>query len=84
MNAVVTEGPAPHFPIGGGETGALMRAKDWSVSPLGAPGTWPQPLRSVVDLLLSSNFPMFVAWGPELGFLYNDPYLEILALPGYF
>ena len=22
---------------------------------------------------------MFVAWGPELGFLYNDPYAEILG-----
>jgi PAS domain S-box-containing protein len=33
----------------------------------------------VVALLLQSRFPMFVAWGPELGFLYNDPYAEILG-----
>jgi hypothetical protein len=32
-----------------------------------------------VDLLLQSRFPMFVAWGEELGFLYNDPYAEILG-----
>ena len=67
------------FLTGGGEMGALMRAHDWSVSPLGPPETWPQSLRSVVGLLLSSKFPMFVAWGPELGFLYNDPYAEILG-----
>jgi hypothetical protein len=67
------------FLIGGGETGALMRAHDWSASPLGPPETWPQSLRSVVGLLLSSKFPMFVAWGNELGFLYNDPYAEILG-----
>ena len=67
------------FLVGGGEVGALMRAYDWSTSPLGAPSTWPQSLRSIVDLLLSSKFPMFVAWGPELGFLYNDAYTAILG-----
>src|SRR5689334_8716146 len=56
-----------------------MRSRDWSTSPLGPPATWPQSLRSVVDLLLQSRFPMFVAWGLELGFLYNDPYAEILG-----
>ena len=56
-----------------------MRRLDWSHSPLGPPETWPQSLRSVVGLLLNSRFPMFVAWGQELGFLYNDPYAEILG-----
>ena len=64
---------------GGGRVGELMRSRDWSTSPLGPPATWPQSLRSVVDLLLQSRFPMFVAWGLELGFLYNDPYAEILG-----
>jgi PAS domain S-box-containing protein len=63
----------------GGETGALMRALDWSASPLGPPQTWPGPLRSAANLLLNSKLPMFVAWGPELGFLYNDAYAEILG-----
>ena len=67
------------FLIGGGEVGALMRSHDWAASPLGSPETWPQSLRSVVGLLFCSKFPMFVAWGPELGFLYNDPYAEILG-----
>ena len=62
-----------------GEVAALMRGHDWSGSPLGPPQTWPQSLRSVVSLLLRSKFPMFVAWGPSLGFLYNDPYAEILG-----
>ena len=63
----------------GGETGRLMAGRDWSTSSLGAPETWPQSLRSVVGLLLGSKFPMFVAWGDELGFLYNDAYAEILG-----
>jgi signal transduction histidine kinase len=67
------------FLADGGSVGALMRAHDWSRSPLGDPAAWPQSLRSVVGLLLTSKFPMFVAWGPELGFLYNDPYAEILG-----
>lgn len=67
------------FLEGGGKTGALMRAHDWSHSPLGAPETWPQSLRAIVALLLHSKFPMFVAWGEQLGFLYNDPYAEILG-----
>ena len=67
------------FLADGGSTGALMRAHDWSTSPLGAPDSWPQSLRTVVGLLLQSQFPMFVAWGPDLGFLYNDSYAEILG-----
>ena len=65
--------------VGGGQVGALMRAHDWSASPLGPPDTWPQALHTVTALLLQSRFPMFVAWGPELGFLYNDSYAEILG-----
>ncbi|MEE1613741.1 PAS domain-containing sensor histidine kinase [Microvirga sp. CF3016] len=52
---------------------------DWSASPLGSPGTWPASLRTVVGLMLTSKFPMFVAWGPELAFLYNDGYAPILG-----
>lgn len=62
-----------------GAVAALMQCHDWTSSPLGEPGGWPQALRLTVDLMLASKFPMFVAWGPELGFLYNDAYAEILA-----
>ena len=64
---------------GGGEAGAMMRAFDWSRSPLGHPSGWPQALRTVVALMLNSKFPMFVAWGEQLCFLYNDAYIEILG-----
>ena len=67
------------FMAGGGQVGGLMRSRDWSTSPLGPPESWPQSLRTIVDLLLQSRFPMFVAWGAELGFLYNDSYAEILG-----
>jgi PAS domain S-box-containing protein len=67
------------FLSGGGAQGALMRCADWSTSPLGHPAAWPQSLRTVVGLLLNSKFPMFIAWGPKLAFLYNDSYAEILG-----
>jgi signal transduction histidine kinase/CheY-like chemotaxis protein len=57
----------------------LLREKDWSTSPLGPPADWPQPLRSVVSLMLGSAFPMFVGWGPDLHTLYNDAYVEIMG-----
>ena len=70
---------ASGWPKGGGTIGALMRGRDWSRSPLGPPETWPQSLRSVVALMLGSQFPMFVAWGSDLRLLYNDAYAELLG-----
>jgi PAS domain S-box-containing protein len=52
--------------------GALIRAHDWSATPLGPPGRWPQSLKTAVDLVLGSPLPMAVLWGPELVQIYND------------
>lgn len=65
------------FLQGGGQMGALMRAKDWSGTPLGPAHGWPAPLRVAVSLMLQSRQPVSVAWGPELTYLYNDSYLPI-------
>jgi len=64
---------------GDGDVRALLRRLDWSTSPLGHPSAWPAPLSTAVSMVLSSAFPMFVAWGPELGFLYNDAYAVIMG-----
>ena len=73
------QAPVERFPHADGKVADLIRNHEWSASPLGPPDAWPQPLKTVVDLLLQSRFPMFVAWGEELGFLYNDAYAEILG-----
>ncbi|MBV9078758.1 MAG: hypothetical protein JO048_14920, partial [Methylobacteriaceae bacterium] len=57
----------------------MMRRHDWSRSPLGAPDRWPSALNGIVDLMLHSRFPMFLAWGPDLAFLCNDGYVPILG-----
>src|SRR6266851_3318401 len=67
------------FLAGGGEMGALTRAYDWSVSPLGAPETWPQSLRTAMRILLNTNHPMFIWWGPELIQFYNDAYRQTMG-----
>jgi PAS domain S-box-containing protein len=67
------------FLAGGGEMGALTRAYDWSASPLGAPETWPQSLRTAVRILLNTNHPMFIWWGPELIQFYNDAYRQTMG-----
>jgi PAS domain S-box-containing protein len=61
------------FP-GDGEMSRRMRAHPWHESPLGRPAAWPQSLKTAVRILLTSRFEMWMAWGPELPFLYNDAY----------
>src|SRR5689334_16880271 len=69
----------PAFLDGGGQMGALMRATDWSNSPLGRPEHWPQPLRTAVELMLGARQPVYIAWGDDLISLYNDGYLSIVG-----
>jgi signal transduction histidine kinase/serine phosphatase RsbU (regulator of sigma subunit) len=47
---------------------------DWAATPLGPVEGWPQSLRTAVRIVLGSRFAMWMAWGPELTFLYNDAY----------
>src|SRR5580698_8979456 len=67
------------FLAGDGEMGALTRAHDWSGTPLGNPETWPQSLRTAVRILLNTNHPMFIWWGPELIQFYNDAYRQTMG-----
>jgi PAS domain S-box-containing protein len=69
----------PAFLAEGGEMGTRMRAYDWTKTPLGAPSEWPTSLKTIVGVALSSKFPMFLTWGPELTFLYNDGYIDVLG-----
>ncbi|MBL0744279.1 PAS domain-containing protein [Chryseolinea lacunae] len=79
---VETPHSTEQFLSGGGELGGLIRAKDWEQTPLGAPETWPQSLRTTLSILLSARFPMFLWWGPELIQFYNDAYRPSLGNSG--
>jgi PAS domain S-box-containing protein len=60
--------------------GKRMRVFDWAPTALGPPERWPQGLKTLVNLLLASKQPMFVAWGPNRIWLYNDSFIPILGL----
>jgi len=81
------DGSLPHpsstgiadFMASGGEMGKVVRAKDWSKTPLGPIDGWPQSLRTTVSLCLASNFPISMAWGAGRIQIYNDGYWPICA-----
>ncbi|MDQ6608672.1 MAG: histidine kinase, partial [Bacteroidota bacterium] len=68
-----------YFLSGGGEMGALIRAKNWKNTPLGHPRHWPQSLQTMVGVMLENPFGMYIAWGKEYTQIYNDGYRPILG-----
>jgi signal transduction histidine kinase/ActR/RegA family two-component response regulator len=70
---------SPAFLGGGGEMGALMRAHDWSQTPLSDPQHWPQSLRTAVRLILNTGHPMYIWWGPRYICFYNDAYRQSIG-----
>ncbi len=73
------EGTVEEVLAGGGGMGALMRSIDWTRTPLGAVEGWPQSLRSLLSLLLTSPSPVFLWWGREFIQFYNDAYRPIMG-----
>jgi PAS domain S-box-containing protein len=68
------------FLQGGGESGARMRAVDWSQTALGLPQQWPRSLKTIVRMMLDSRYAMWMLWGPELTFFCNDAYLPTVGM----
>jgi signal transduction histidine kinase len=68
------------FLAGGGESGARMRAVDWSRTALGPPEHWPRSLKTIVRMMLDSRYAMWMLWGPELTFFCNDAYLPTVGI----
>ncbi len=67
------------FLSGGGDLGQLIREFDWLATPLGAPHTWPQNLRMALRIMLTSRQPIWIGWGRDLIYFYNDPYKSIIG-----
>jgi hypothetical protein len=60
-----------------GNMSDLISSYDWSMTPLGDVSAWPDSLKAAVRILVTSRFPMWMAWGPKLTFLYNDAYARV-------
>lgn len=65
--------------IGDGDLAQLMRDRDWTDTSLGPPETWPEGLKVALRILLTSKFEMWLGWGPEIAFFYNDAYRPTLG-----
>ncbi|MCB5203791.1 response regulator [Neorhizobium sp. T786] len=57
----------------------MMRQHDWSNTSLGMPEVWPVSLKVALRLLLTSRFEMWLGWGPDINFFYNDAYRPTLG-----
>jgi len=60
--------------FGGGEVGAVMAEWDWSSTAVGPVEEWSPLLQTMVRVVLTSRFSMWMGFGPELTFFYNDAY----------
>ena len=57
----------------------LIRAFDWSATPVGPIENWPEVLLIAVNTMLATRHPMFLWWGDELTQFYNDGYRPSLG-----
>jgi PAS domain S-box-containing protein len=81
--ATVKRAPAPGtWPFDGGECGALIRSRDWSLTPLGPIRGWSLELRATVANIVNSPVAKVLMWGPSHVMLYNDAY-ALIAGPNH-
>jgi signal transduction histidine kinase len=64
---------------GDGEMARLIRATDWSMTPLGPIESWPHSLCTAVSICLGSRHPIVLWWGPQRWMFYNDGYRPMLG-----
>lgn len=65
--------------VGSSEMAHRMRAHDWTATTLGSPERWPETLKVALRILLTSRFEMWLGWGPDVLFFYNDAYRPTLG-----
>jgi PAS domain S-box-containing protein len=68
----------PTFLAGKEEMAGEIRSYDWASSALGAPQTWPQALKTVFGIALSSSHPMCIFWGADPACFYNDAFWRLI------
>ncbi len=64
---------------GPGEVRRIGRSLDWAGTHLGPVASWSPLLRGTVRMMLQSEFPISINWGPELTALYNDAFAPLMG-----
>ncbi len=67
------------FPGSTGPMAEQVRGWNWQATPVGPIAHWPGPLRNAINLILASPESMYVVWGDDLTFFFNDAYSPILG-----
>ncbi len=67
-----SEGGTPPLPF----IERLIATKDWGQTCLGPAASWPSSLQTVLRLMISSRYAMWLGWGPDLIFFCNEAYRE--------
>jgi signal transduction histidine kinase len=73
-------GAATPFATAGGEMAALIAATDWAGTGLGPRDAWPHSLSTILRIMVTSRYQMWMAWGKDLTFFYNDAYAPTLGV----
>ncbi len=68
-----------YFLQGGGETGEIIRNKDWGATSLGSPENWLPEMKSAVKAMLDSPLAMSLFLGKEFLHLYNDAFIPTIG-----
>jgi PAS domain S-box-containing protein len=62
-----------------GEMAECIREFAWERTSVGPMARWPESFLCAVNLMLESQFPTVLLWGPELVVMYNDAYQPLMA-----
>jgi PAS domain S-box-containing protein len=60
-----------------GQLGGRIASHNWAATSLGPIESWSISLKTLVGLMLASRQPMFIAWGPDQNWFYNDAFIPI-------
>ncbi len=73
---------APQFLQSRQPIGPEIARTDWANTPVGDPLGWPEGIKSLLATWLDSPQAMFLAWGADLRFLFNEAYRPFLGARG--
>ncbi len=68
------------FSAAGGEMAALIAAVDWAKTGVGPSNAWPQSLTTILRMMVASRYQMWMSWGRDFTFFYNDAYAPTLGV----